>query len=168
MICTKCTREIPDDALLCCYCGKRFDKSLKKAKTRGNGQGTAYLAPNKKSWIAHVTVYNPKKEQRKKGGFPSKNAALAYCTILRAEMTNEAPKIEPKTLKQIYEEWEPWYEPRVKSMSGYKAAYSHFKPLHERLIETITAGDLQACMDDCEAGKRTHQMMKVVAGLLWG
>ena len=51
-------------------------------------------------------------------------------------------------------------------MSGYKAAYSHFQPLHDRLIETITAGELQACMDDCEAGKRTHQVMKVVAGLL--
>ena len=168
MICPKCTKEIPDDAVLCCYCGKKIVKPSKRTKQRGNGQGIAYLSPNGKSWTAHVTVYNPKRKQQKKSGFPSKTAALAYCPILRAELLNVEQKVEPKTLQQIYDEWEPWYEPRVKSMSGYKAAYAHFKDLHERLIDTISAGDLQECMDNCKAGKRTHQMMKVTAGLIWG
>lgn len=169
MNCTKCQKPIPDDATFCCYCGKSLvRKQGKKSKQRGNGQGTAFLAPNKKSWIAFTTVYNPKRKQTKKSGFQTRAAALAYCQIQRAELLNEAPKVEPKTLQQIYEEWEPWYTPRVKSMSGYKAAYGHFSDLHERLMDTITAGELQACMDACEAGKRTHQMMKVVAGLLWG
>ena len=169
MICTKCQKSIQDDALFCPYCGKKQVKLPgKKAKRRGNGQGVAYLAPNGKSWIAHVTVYNPKREQRKKSGFPSRTAALAYCPIMRAEMLNQEQKIDPKTLQQIYEEWEPWYKSRVQSMSGYKAAFAYFKPLHDRLIETITAGELQSCMDNCPKGKRTHQMMKVTAGLLWG
>jgi len=170
MNCAKCGKSFQDDALFCPYCGKKTVNFPKKihTKQRGNGQGSAFLSPNKKSWTAFVTVYNPRKKQKKKSGFPSRAAALAYCPIMRSELLNGAPKTEPKTLQQIYDEWEPWYEPRVKSMSGYKAAYSHFQPLHDRLIETITAGELQACMDDCEAGKRTHQVMKVVAGLLWG
>lgn len=170
MNCAKCGRFFQDDALFCPYCGKKTANLPRKSKTkqRGNGQGTAYLAPNKKSWVAQVTVFHPRREGRKKGGFPSKAAALAYCPILRAEILNDAPKIKPKTLKQIYDEWEPWYTPRVKSMAGYKAAYGHFNALHDRLIDSITAGELQACMDACKAGKRTHQMMKVTAGLLWG
>lgn len=36
------------------------------------------------------------------------------------------------------------------------------------MIDTITPGELQDCLDACDKGKRTHQMMKVLAGLLWG
>ncbi len=170
MNCVKCGRSFQDDALFCPYCGKKTANLPKKAsnKQRGNGQGTAYKSPNGKTWIAHVTVYNPKRKQQKKDGFPSKTAALAYCPIMRANLLDNALTIEPKTLDQIYKEWEPWYQDRVQSMSGYKAAYAYFKPLHERFIDTISAGDLQKCMDDCPKGKRTHQMMKVTAGLLWG
>ena len=168
MICSKCARPIPDDAVLCCYCGKPLISTNRKIKNRGNGQGCAFRSPNGKSWTALQTVYNPFRKTKKKSGFPSKAAALAYCPVLRSELLNNAPKMEPKTLDQVYKEWEPWYEHRVKSMSGYKAAYAHFHALHNRLIDSITAGELQACMDACEAGKRTHQMMKVVSGLLWG
>ena len=170
MNCAKCGRSFQDDAVFCPYCGKKqgnFPRK-KKAKQRGNGQGTAYLAPNGKTWIAHAVVYNPNRKQKKKSGFPSKTAALSYCAIMRNELLSNEPVRNPKTLKQIYEEWEPWYEPRVKSMSGYKAAFAKFSTLHDRLIDTITAGELQQCMDACDKGKRTHQMMKVTSGLLWG
>jgi integrase/DNA-directed RNA polymerase subunit RPC12/RpoP len=169
MNCVKCGKSFQDDAVFCPYCGKKCAilPRKKKIKQRGNGQGTAYLSPNGKSWTAHAVVYNPKRQQKKKSGFPSKTAALSYCPIMRAELLNTEPKADPKTLKQIYDEWETWYEPRVKSMSGYSAAFAHFKPLHERIISTISTGELQTCMDDCDKGKRTHQMMKVTAGLLW-
>lgn len=169
MNCSKCQKVFQDDAVYCPYCGKKTNvRKNACVKSRGNGQGTAYRSPNGKSWTAHVVVYNPKRKQKKKSGFPSKTAAISYCPIMRAELLNDTPKLEPKTLAQIYEEWEPWYEPRVKSMSGYKAAYAHFHPLHDRMMDTISAGELQACMDACKAGKRTHQVMKVLAGLLWG
>jgi integrase len=170
MICTKCGGAVPDGSAFCNHCGKSIVRRLsaKKVKTRGNGLGTAVKSRNGKTWDAVVTVYNPGRKTKKKCGFPSKTAALAYCLVMRAELLGSAPVMEPKTLQQVYDEWEPWYEPRVKSMSGYKSAYAHFKPLHDRLIDSITSGDLQECMDNCKNGKRTHQMMKVVAGLLWG
>ena len=49
----------------------------------------------------------------------------------------------------------------------YRAAFAHFKPLHDAMIREISAGDLQKCMDDCQRGHRTHQNMKCTAGLLW-
>ena len=170
MNCEKCGRIFQDDAVFCPYCGKKVAILPRKprSKQRGNGQGTAFKAPNGKSWTALVAVYNPTRKTKRKSGFPSKAAALSYCSVMRNELLSGAPSIDPKTLQQIYDEWEPWYSPRVKSMSGYKAAYAHFHPLHDRLMDSITVGDLQGCMDACKAGKRTHQMMKVVAGLLWG
>lgn len=168
MICLKCQKSFQDDALFCPYCGKKQVVSPRKHKSRGNGQGTAVKSPNGRTWTALVAVYNPRRKTKKKSGFPSRTAALSYCPILRAELLNTEPAFDPKTLKQVYDEWEPWYEPRVKSMAGYSAAFAHFKPLHERIISSISAGDLQDCMDKCKAGKRTHQMMKVTAGLIWG
>ena len=145
---------------------------MPKPKSRGNGQGTAYKRG--KTWEACVTIRmvtptDPDKKQyplkRRKGGFPTKAAALAYCL----EMKNSQAARPKKTLQQVYEEWSAKYAPRVgaSTMSGYKAAYQHFEPLHPLLIDTITAQNLQDCMDACTAGKRTHQQMKVTAGLIW-
>lgn len=143
-----------------------------KTKSRGNGQGCAYKRNG--SWVAQVVVgYRPPKEEGKqpvpikktKGGFPTKASALAYCFEIK-NGKKERPK---KTLQQVYEEWKAKYAPRIVpgTMKGYHSAYQHFSRLHPLLITAITAADLQECMDRCPAGKRTHQQMKVVAGLLW-
>ncbi len=174
---------MPDDATLCCYCGKRLVPAARKKRQSCNGTGCAYQRPGEKTWTAQiVTGYrplppfdpeNPKnKKQRipikkRKGGFKTKSAALAYCV----QMQEDAKKvrIKQRTLQEVYDIWEPWYLPRVGpgTMAGYRAAFKHFADLNDRFVDQIRAGDLQACMDKCSAGKRTHQQMKVVAGLLW-
>lgn len=143
-----------------------------KPKTRGNGQGTAYKRG--KTWEAQVVIgYRPNSQEggspvpikRRKGGFATKRDALAYCVDLY-KGTVEAKNI---TLDQVYTQWYKRHESRVsaKTMEGYSAAYKHFSPLHHRYIRSITAKDLQECMDACPAGKRTHQLMQVTAGLIW-
>lgn len=143
----------------------------RKAKTRGNGQGTAFRRG--KTWTAQVIIgYRPPKDdshqpipiKRTKGGFAKKTDALAYCPTLMGDRKDFDP-----TLKQLYDLWEPWYETRITSdtMTCYRAAFKYFGDLHLTKISEITAGDLQACMDACKAGHRTHQNMKVTAGLLW-
>lgn len=175
MICSKCSGSVPDGSTFCNHCGKKLStvRAPRKVKARGNGQGCAIYNPKRHTWIAQAVVgyRNPADKSKQpipikktKDGFKKKEDALFYCKILK--QPQEAPK-EHYTLKQVYDMWEPWYEPRVGSMAGYRAAYKHFSELHERPIDLITAGDLQKCMDDCKAGKRTHQMMKVTAGLIW-
>lgn len=181
MICPKCKATPPEDALFCPYCGKKLTTTKKRrSKSRGNGTGCAYYDHKHKYWVAQVVdgyrelpPFDPDSPQlkkqkipvkRTKGGFKTRNEALVYA----AGMKNQEQQ-STLTLQQIYDAWEPWYSPRVdpSTMAGYRAAYAYYAKLHGMKIAEITAGDLQQCMDDCPKGKRTHQNMKVVAGLLW-
>ena len=143
----------------------------RRTKTRGNGAGCAYYSAKYRYWIAQAIVgWRISAEdkplvpvKKTKGGFRRKEDALAYCATLRG--STDKPQIY--TLKQVYDLWEPWYEPRIASIAGYRAAFKHYAKLYDRPIRDITPGDLQECMDACKAGKRTHQQMKVVAGLVW-
>ena len=182
MNCTKCKREVIQDATFCPWCGKKLDTVRKRrTKSRGNGTGSAYWDPVHRYWVAQITdgyrplpPFDPESpENRKqrvpikktKGGFKKKEDALAYCRTLK----DTKPALPQITLKALYDAWDPWYSPRVdKDTFGcYRAAFAHFKPLHERTVREITAGDLQKCLDDCTKGHRTHQNMKCTAGLLW-
>ena len=185
MICTKCKKEVLQGSIFCSWCGKKLASEPKKRRTksRGNGTGCAYYDPDHRYWIAQVvTGYrdlppfdldNPENRKNRipikktKGGFKRREDALAYCEQLRSKKS-EAPELS-LTLRQIYDEWEPKYSQRIdpSTAAGYRAAYNYYASLHDRQIRTITAAELQACMDACPKGKRTHQNMKVVAGLLW-
>ena len=175
MLCPKCKADNPAGAIFCNQCGKKLQATKKRrVKSRGNGTGCAYYDPVHRYWVAQAVVdyripedktHNLIPVKKTKGGFKRREDALAYCPTLK----NEPQNITTYTLQQIYDQWEPWYSPRVDSstMAGYRAAYAYFKKLADAKITDISAGDLQQCMDDCPRGKRTHQNMKVVAGLIW-
>lgn len=93
MICPRCNREIPDDAALCCYCGRVFVKK-KPSGRKPNGSGTAFKRGN--TWSVKVTValdVTPEGKLRQirkeKGGFATKAEALAYAPTLLAESTRK-------------------------------------------------------------------------------
>lgn len=182
MICPKCKHDNPSESSFCNQCGKKLTiTKRRRTKSRGNGTGSAYYDSKHHYWIAQVVIgypelppfdlNNPENTKplspikRTKGGFKRKEDALAYCPILK----NKKPDQENITLKALYDRWDPWYSPRVdKDTFGcYRAAFNYFKPLYDTMIRDITPADLQQCMDDCPRGHRTHQNMKVTAGLLW-
>ena len=145
---------------------------MTRTKSRGNGQGCAYRRG--RTWEAQVVVGyrlpdDPSKQpiaiKRRKGGFPTKAAAIVACV----ELMRASDRPQRVTMDQLYSEWEKGYSGRVgvSTMKCYESAYKHFAPLHHTYIDLITARDLQDCMDACQLGKRTHQLMKVTARLLW-
>lgn len=143
----------------------------RKSRSRPNGTGTAIKRG--KTWTAVAVVgWKPSEDRthkipvyRTKGGFPTKRDALNYCPIL----FYGPEKKKQIRLHELYDLWEKSYSPRIvpSTMDCYKYAYQHFANLHHRFINNISATDLQTCMDACPSGKRTHQNMKCVAGLLW-
>ena len=177
MNCVKCRRSFQDDAVFCPYCGKKQVNLPRKPKRSPNGTGCAYKRGS--GWVAQAVVgyrelpddiMDPANSRQRvpikktKAGFPTKAAALAYIPQLKNTVDQST-----LTLQQVYDAWEPWYAPRVdqSTMAGYRSAYHYYINLKDKRICMITAGDLQECMDACPRGKRTHQNMKVVAGLLW-
>lgn len=177
MTCPSCKSSPPEGAFFCPFCGKKLGQQKKRrSKSRGNGTGCAYYSTKYRYWVAQVIVDYREPEdkthqlipvKKTKSGFKTRDKALQYCPIMKAEYTG--PASVEMTLQQVFDAWDPWYSPRVdpSTMAGYRAAYAYFRKLHETKITEISAGDLQECMDDCPKGKRTHQNMKVVAGLIW-
>lgn len=143
-----------------------------KTKSRGNGQGCAYQRG--RTWEAQVVVgwkqpsdpeHKPVPDKRRKSGFRTKKEALAYCE----EMRKQHKTMGQITLNNLFLKWKKSYENRVKAktMEGYRQAFNHFSTLHSVYVDLINAADLQKCLDDCTEGKRTHEMMKTTANLLW-
>lgn len=144
-----------------------------RTKARGNGQGTAFRRGQ--TWTACVVVgwkaqADPSKPKvpvrRTKGGFKTKKEAIAYCPQLILQGNGRVRM----TMEEVWKAWSEMYAPRIvkSTMDCYRYAYKHFSPLHGTYMDLISSEDLQDCMDKCKAGKRTHQNMKCIAGLLWG
>lgn len=175
MDCPKCKRVIPDDAVICCYCGRKLQGDPEKRKTtkRANGTGNVYRRGT--TWTARVVDHFVKTDENKsglrpvwktKGGFKTKRDALNYLPTLIQTTINEHP---PVSFETNYENWKSGYEKRVsaKTMEGYAGAFKHYKKFHAVRIDRVSTVDLQTCINECKAGKRTKQLMKVVAGLVF-
>ena len=169
MICPRCKKQIPDDALLCCYCSRRIVPK-KPTRKRANGEGNAYQRGS--TWTVRVSMPSTTDENGKlhrhrptKGGFKSKGEALAYAKTLK----NGPLSVPEISMDKVFTEWSEGYQNRigVSTMAGYKAAFKHYHEISLRPISTIRPAELQAQIDACTAGKRTKQLMKVVAGLIW-
>jgi len=136
-----------------------------KAKSRGNGQGSVYKRGT--SWMACVVVCNPDRRTKTKGGFATKREALAALPDLRRALLGLTHPADTTTFAALYDRWFPYYEPRVSSMSGHAAAYKHFAAIHRKIFTTITADDLQGCVNSCGRGKRTKEDMRTLAHQLY-
>lgn len=147
VICAKCGREIPDDAVLCCYCGRIIvKKQPSKRHARGNGSGCAYKRG--KTWTAQITVgweldENGKKHQRcrYKGGFKTKNQALEYIPVLKSGLVRgSAPN--------LLHYWQLYRDHDLDKLSAskrtaYKIAWEKMTSLQYKPVDAITVQNLR-------------------------
>lgn len=174
MICKKCQRDIPDDAVLCCYCGARQSTSQQRRKSRGNGQGSVYQLPNKR-YIAVKTLGYYLDEDGKKHRktvtkcFEKKKDAVAALPLLGHDQTaaGKAEKKSATTFKQLYDLWLPTHRAGKSTLQNYKSAMQYFAPLYNVPAADIEIDDLQECIDECPYGKPTRRNMRTTAGLIY-
>lgn len=150
MICPSCTREIPEDAVLCCYCGRRFVRQPRKGTKRPNKTGSVYKSGA--SWVAQVVVgYRmPKKPggqpipiKRRKYGFPTRAAALIACTdLLRGGGSKpvEAPRL--LTYWETYKAGE-YAKLSDSKQTAYRIAWDKLKAIHDAHVDRLTVQDLR-------------------------
>ncbi len=74
-----------------------------------------------------------------------------------------------ETFIQVYDRWQPFYESRIaeSTMACYKAAFKYYKSVYHFRINTLTADDLQKCIDDCPKGRSTKDDMRTVCSLVF-
>ena len=149
MRCAKCNRDAPNDAVFCPYCGRKLvSKKQGKRKTRGNGSGCAYKRG--KTWTACITPEgasyideNGKTVQPRKykGGFKTKNAALAYCEKLQQQGTRQKA---PNLLHywNLYEKDDLEKLGKDKQVA-YKGAWKKMQSIQYRKVDTLTVQDLR-------------------------
>lgn len=144
--CIRCHKPI-DDTPFCPLCGAKQERRSKHTKSRGNGQGTAYKRG--KTWTLRViigwtTEAGSEKRSpvcRYKGGFKTKNEALAYVpTLMAAKDTPKAP--------QLQQYWELYSSGEMEKLSNdkrtaYKIAWNKIKDIHFIPVDKLTVADLR-------------------------
>lgn len=175
MLCPKCDRPIPNDAVCCCYCRTKVGQPVRARSKRPNGSGSVFRHGN--GWKAQVVDHYERTDQTKSGlrpiyktksGFRTKKDALNYLPTL-IESTPRRHSHPVRTFAENYAAWSEQYASRAsaKTMEGYNGAFKHYARLHHIKVDAISATDLQSCINDCPAGRRTKQLMKVVANLIF-
>ena len=149
MLCPKCKREACQDWIFCPWCGKKITTTKKsRAKSRGNGTGTAFKRGN--TWTAQV-VYDSvvvaedkplKKLTRSKGGFKTREDALRYCPILKNGPQKAA--LAP-TLAHYWDTYQtgPYEALSASKKQAYRTAWNKLDKIAGTRIDQLTVSDLQ-------------------------
>ena len=151
MICTSCSREIPDDAVMCCYCGRRFVRKPRKGSPkRPNKTGSVYKRGT--TWEAQVVVgyKEPKKPggqpvpiKKRKSGFATRAAALIACADL---MRGGGSK--PAEAPRLLTYWETYKAGEYAHLSdskqtAYRIAWDKLKTIQTARVDQLTVQDLR-------------------------
>lgn len=187
MTCIRCGKDLPPGAAFCPACGKKQQKSKHKTKSRGNGLGSAYKLANGK-WCAEKTVGwtvdplpedappDAKPHRRRiavKRQFSTKKDALLALPFMTAadrrprQGTVARRKGTAITLKELYDQWEPTHRRSKSTMNCYHAGFRVFAPLWFVPMADLDIDDLQDCMDDADAGRRTLENAKAALSLVY-
>lgn len=143
MICRKCNKDIPEDAVFCHLCGTR-QASDRKHRKRANGAGCiSRMSGNRaKPWIARkagVTI----------GTYATRNEAQKALDRLTDTEVNEKFNY---TFSQIYERWLPEHARTIgkTAVDNYKSAYKHAAVLHDQRFRSLRRSDFQHVIIDME------------------
>ena len=170
MNCRKCTRELPADAIYCCYCGVKQEAPKRKSTKRANGTGC--VRKRGKTWTAigpaktifkdgEFVIYRPTQ-----GGFATRTEALLAAPTVGVNKKDKTIKL---SFSQIYAKWLDRHKDRVSkgTLYCYTAAYKHYADLYPAPFVDLVTEDWQGCVDDCTAGKRTRENMKALGTQLY-
>ncbi len=173
MNCPRCARAIPDDALLCCYCGRTIvKKPAARAHQRGNGSGTAWKRG--KTWTAVATVKyfvddDGKKHlvRKTKSGFKTRNEALEYCKVLKiGKSSAEKPIMPLEGYWNLYKDGD-MLKLSANKQSAYKTAWKRMKSIMYTPINLLTVADLRKVVNDNTTTYYPAKDMKTVLSHLF-
>lgn len=167
MICKKCKKSIPDDALFCCYCGKNLQPQFPKAKKRANGDGSvAKIGANNYKAIVVVGYKNgdaSKPIRKTKSGFKTKAEALAYIPKLKSE-----PKVSKTvTFSECFDAWIVTQDFADSTRGNYNQATKWLEPLMQRKMDSITLQEVQEIVSRTDICQSRKTVLRNVIRSMW-
>ena len=161
MNCKYCQKLVPDDAIFCCYCGRKLirEKKAKTSRKRANGEGSVY-EKNGKYVAVHTIFRSGIRITKSKTGFATKLEASQW-------LANSAVIEKPTdrvTFEELHNMWAKVHHARItkKKAQAYTAAFNTVKSIHKFYWDEITIPMLQDAMDcayDSFNQKRTIKNM---------
>ena len=152
MVCTRCGRDIPGDAALCCYCGARQRAAgpvQRRRRRRPRGTGSVWKdARNKSRPFVAVTA-----DGTRIGTFATSGEAVKALDDVNASKIS--PERQTYTLADVYDRWSELHYPKitVKAQQSYANAYRKAVALHDRRIAELKTEDYQRVLSQMmEAG----------------
>ena len=174
MLCSNCNRDIPEDALYCCYCGRltpagKRESSKKRPPRRGNGAGSISKRPSGKYQVT-VTLGWYMKDGKKTRRTLTRSYDKKTDAILAVSALKGAAPSPRETLYDLWEQYKAGKTYQALSTSqkdklGY--AWKRLKPIELRPIAELTVDDLQRVIDEATDTYYPARDMKVVLSHLY-
>ena len=155
MLCPKCEKPIPDDAIMCCYCGKKLTRD-RNARQRANGLGSVYYDGRTKRWVAQVVVGRRYTQDMKlRFDYRRKYCKSRTEALMAVQSLPVTVKEKPAFTVSYY--YNAFTQGKGDTLShdkqiAYKIAYNRLKTLHSVPVKDLTISDLQAALNaSCES-----------------
>lgn len=140
MICPKCKKTAPDEAVFCPWCGKKLVVQQKKRKRRCNGSGsiTKLSGSRKRPWWV-------RKNDVSIGVYETYHEAQKALEQLTDTPVNELFNL---TFAEVYERWKQEHGREVseKLLKNYELAYTQCEALHGKRMRSLRRSDYQAAV----------------------
>lgn len=140
MICPKCKKTAPDEAVFCPWCGKKLVVQQKKRKRRCNGSGsiTKLSGSRKRPWWV-------RKNDVSIGVYETYHEAQKALEQLTDTPVNELFNL---TFAEVYKRWKQEHGREVseKLLKNYELAYTQCEALHSQKMRSLRRSDYQAAV----------------------
>lgn len=157
MVCTRCGRDIPGDAALCCYCGARQRAAgpvqrRRRRRPRGTGSVWKDVRNKNRPYVAIAA------DGTRIGSFATSGEAVKALDDVNASKIS--PERQTYTLADVYDRWSELHYPKitVKAQQSYANAYRKAAELHDRRIAELKTEDYQRVLSQMMAAGASRSL----------
>lgn len=165
MICPKCKKTIPDDSVLCCYCGKVLIRRERRAHRRPNHAGCIRKRTDK----PRSKPYEIRKNGKYIGSFETKEAAQKFLDKLNGKP--RSVETINWTLDEVHEFWlsREYLELDKDTKGSYDNAWKKFEEIKNLKMRDVNTETVQPLIDAAKErgqSRSTQEKIRSVFSLL--
>ena len=171
MVCVKCERPLPPDALYCCYCGsaQKHATSAPHRHIRSRGTGSVYKRPDGKYQVTVTLGWYIEDGKRKRR--TASKTFVKKVDAINAAAGLKSHRPEPtETLRELHDLYlagKPYAALSKSQQDKLSYAWQRLQPLELRPIAELTVDDLQRAVELATSTYYPARDMKVLLSHLY-